>query len=68
MYKDFTSVVADEFNYDGNDKPILAKGNVLIENPGKLYLTGNNATLTNNMTKITIKGKVSTKVYEKKEI
>ena len=66
MYKDFTSVVADEFNYDGKDKPILAKGNVIIENPGKLYLMGDNADLTNNMTKISVKGKVTTKVYDKK--
>ena len=66
IYKDFTSIIADEFNYDGNDKPINAKGNVIIENPGKFYLTGDNAELSNNMTKISVKGKVITKVYEEK--
>ena len=64
MYKDFTSIIADEFTYEGEDKPIHAKGNVVIENPGKLYITGDNAVLTNNMTKFTMRGRVNTKIYE----
>ena len=66
MYKDFTSIVADEFNYDGKDKPVIATGNVVIENPNKLYITAETANLSNNMTKISAKGKVKTKVYEEK--
>ena len=65
MYKDFTSIVADEFNYDGQDKPILAKGNVVIENPQKFVINAQEADLTDKMTKITVKGKVDTKIYEK---
>ena len=65
MYKDFTSITADEFNYDGQDKPILAKGNVVIENPKKFIINAENVDLTEQMTKITVKGKVVTKIYEK---
>lgn len=65
MYKDFTSIIADEFNYQGEDKPILAKGKVIIKNPQKFKITADNAYLTDNMTKISVKGKVITKIYEK---
>ena len=67
MYKDFTSIIADTFNYDGEDKPIRANGHVVIENPGKLYITGDNAILTDEMTHFTVKGKVNTKMYEKEK-
>ena len=66
IYKDFTSIIADEFNYDGKDKPVIATGNVIIENPGKLFITSETANLSDNMTKISVKGKVETKVYEEK--
>ncbi len=65
MYKDFTSIIADEFTYEGEDKPIYAKGKVVIEKPGEFYLTGDKAVLSDNMTKISINGKVTTKIYEK---
>ena len=68
MYKDYTSIIADEFTYEGTDKPIYAKGNVIIENPGQFYLTGNNAVLSNEMTNIKIDGKVTTKIYDKGNI
>ena len=68
MYKDFTSIVADEFIYQGNKNPIYAKGNVVIEKPGELHITGDNAVLSEDMTHFTINGKVDTKMYEKKEI
>ena len=64
IYKDFTSIVADEFDYRGEDEPVLAKGDVVIENPGKFIITSKNAELTDEMTKITVKGKVLTKIYE----
>ena len=64
IYKDFTSIVADEFDYRGEDEPVLAKGNVVIENPGKFIITSKYAELTDEMTKITVKGKVLTKIYE----
>ena len=31
VYKDFTTIQADEFSYTGNNEPIIAKGNVVIE-------------------------------------
>lgn len=65
IYKDFTSIVADEFTYEGEHKPIYAKGNVIIENPGQFHITGDNAVLTDEMTHIKIDGKVTTKIYEK---
>ena len=65
MYKDFTSIVADEFTYDGNKKPIYAKGNVIIEKPGELFIKADNAVLSEDMTKFTVNGKVTTKMYEK---
>ena len=67
MYKDFTSIVADEFVYEGNKKPVLAKGNVLIEKPGELYIKGENAILSEDMTHFAVKGKVDTKMYEKRK-
>ena len=67
MYKDFTSIVADEFTYEGNKKPIYAKGHVVIEKPGELYIKGENAILSEDMTHFTIKGKVDTKMYEKRK-
>ncbi|MBQ7449860.1 LPS export ABC transporter periplasmic protein LptC [bacterium] len=65
MYKDFTSIVADEFIYEGNKKPVYAKGNVVIEKPQELYITGDDAVLSEDMTHFTINGKVVTKMYEK---
>ena len=65
MYKDFTSIIADEFTYDGKDKPIYAKGHVVIENPGQFIVNGSDAILSDEMTKFTIKGKVETKIFEK---
>lgn len=67
MYKDFTSIIADEFIYEGNKKPVYAKGNVVIEKPGELYITGDNAVLSEDMTHFTINGKVNTKMYEKRK-
>ena len=65
IYKDFTSITADEFTYAGEHKPIHAKGNVIIENPGQFHLSGDKAILTNEMTNIKIKGKVKTKIFDK---
>ena len=67
MYKDFTSIVADEFNYDGTNKPIHAKGNVVIENPQRFVLNANTAELSSDMSKIKVNGKVVTKIYEKRK-
>ncbi len=67
MYKDFTSIVADEFIYEGNNKPIYAKGNVIIEKPGELYIKGESAVLDESMTHMTMTGKVVTKMYEKRK-
>lgn len=65
IYKDFTSIIADEFDYDGSNNPIYAKGNVIIEKPGEYIIKGDNAVLSDEMTKITINGKVITKIFEK---
>ena len=67
MYKDFTSIVADEFIYQGNKNPVYAKGNVVIEKPGELYIKGENAVLSEDMTHFTVNGKVDTKMYEKRK-
>ena len=67
MYKDFTNIVADEFIYEGNKKPVYANGNVVIEKPGELYIKGDNAVLSEDMTHFTINGKVDTKIYERRK-
>lgn len=65
IYKDYTSIVADEFTYNGSDKPITAKGNVVIAKPNEFIITSDEAILSDEMTDIKVKGKVKTKVYGK---
>jgi lipoprotein len=65
IYKDGTDVRADRFVWQGNDKDIVAQGNVIIRRNGELRTFSNEAVLTNQMTSVRIKGRSKTELYSK---
>ena len=65
IYKDGTNVSADRFTWQGNDKDITATGNVRINRNGEITTYSNEAYLSNQMTKIRIKGRSKTELYSK---
>ena len=65
IYKDGTDVRADRFVWQGNDKDIVAQGNVIIRRNGGLRTFSNEAVLTNQMTSVRIKGRSKTELYSK---
>lgn|SRR5574344_454330 len=65
IYKDGTSVVANRFVWQGNDKDINASGNVRIRKNGEIQTYSNEAVLSNKMTSIRIKGRSKTELYSK---
>lgn len=65
IYKDGTDVRADRFVWQGNDKDITASGNVVITKQGEVKTYSNEAILSNQMTKIKIKGRSKTELYSK---
>ena len=65
IYKDGTNVSADQFTWQGNDKDIVAKGNVKINRSGQITTYSNEAYLSNKMTNIRIKGRSKTEFYGK---
>lgn len=65
IYKDGTDVKADRFVWQGNDKDIVATGNVVIRRKGELRTFSNEAVLSNQMTQVKIKGRSRTELYSK---
>lgn len=65
IYKDGTDVRADRFVWQGNDKDIVAQGNVIIRRNGELRTFSNEAVLTNQMTSVRIRGRSKTELYSK---
>lgn len=65
IYKDGTDVKADRFVWEGNDKDIVATGNVVIRKKGELRTFSNEAILSNQMSQIKIKGRSKTELYSK---
>lgn len=65
IYKDGTDVKADRFVWQGNDKDIVATGNVIIRKKGELRTFSNEAILSNQMTQVKIKGRSRTELYSK---
>ena len=65
IYKDGTDVRADRFVWQGNDKDILAQGNVIIRKSGELKTFSKEAVLSENMTNIKIIGRSKTELYKK---
>lgn len=65
IYKDGTDVRADRFVWQGNDKDILAQGNVIIRKKGELKTYSKEAVLGNKMTSVKIKGRSKTELYSK---
>ncbi|MBS4759530.1 MAG: LPS export ABC transporter periplasmic protein LptC [Clostridium sp.] len=65
IYKDGTNVKADRFTWQGNDKDIVAQGNVVIQRYGEIRTFSNEAILGNQMTNVRIKGRSKTELYSK---
>ena len=65
IYKDGTNVKANRFTWQGNDKDIVAQGNVVIRRNGELRTFSNEAYLGNSMKNVRIKGRSKTELYNK---
>ena len=65
IYKDGTNVRANRFTWQGNDKDIVAQGDVVITRINELKTYCNEAYLGNNMKNIRIKGRSKTELYKK---
>ncbi len=65
VIEDGTSLKSDELIWQGNDKDILANGNVIIERNGEMSATAEHAIISPKFDKFKIKGKSQTKVYSK---
>ncbi len=63
VYKDGTSIRADLIQWEGKDKDIKAKDNVVVIKPNEFIIKSQEAVLTNNMTLFKVIGNVETKVY-----
>lgn len=65
VIEDGTSLKGDELIWQGNDKEILANGNVLIERNGEMVAKADHAIISPEFDKFKIKGKSSTKIFDK---
>lgn len=65
IYKDGTNVKANRFTWQGNDKDIVAQGNVVIRRNGEIKTYSNEAYLGNSMKNVRIKGRSKTELYSK---
>ena len=65
IYKDGTNVRANRFTWQGNDKDIVAQGDVVIKRNNEIKTYSNEAYLGNNMKNIRIKGRSKTELYKK---
>ena len=65
VIEDGTSLKSDELIWQGNDKDILANGNVIIERNGEMTAVAEHAIISPDFDKFKIKGKSQTKVYGK---
>ena len=64
VYKDGTYVTANKLIWQGKDKDIIAKDNVIITNANRNFIIkGSEAILSNNMTHFTIKDKTKSTIY-----
>ena len=65
IYKDGTNVRANRFTWQGNDKDIVAQGDVVIRKNNEIKTYRNEAYLGNSMKNIRIKGRSRTELYSK---
>lgn len=65
VYKDGTSIRANLMEWEGKEKDVKAKNNVVIIKPNEFVIKSKEAVLTNNMTLFRVIGNVETKVYSK---
>lgn len=67
VLKDGTSLYTDRLTWSGTDKPVVAKGNVRIIRNKDFYATAEEAIISADYSKFTIKGKSTTKLFDLKE-
>lgn len=67
VIQDGTSLKSDELIWQGNDKDILANGNVIIERNGEMEAFADHAIISPDFDKFMIKGKSLTKIYDKEK-
>lgn len=65
VYKDGTSIHANLMEWEGKEKDVKAKDNVVIIKPNEYIIKSKKAVLTNNMTLFKVIGNVETRVYSK---
>lgn len=65
VYKDGTSIQANLMEWEGKNKDVKAKDDVVIIKPNEFVIKSKKAVLTNNMTLFKVIGNVETKVYGK---
>lgn len=64
VLKDFTTLRANKLEWNGNDEPIVAKGNVRITRGKEFIATADVVEINPNYDKFTIRGKTVSKVYK----
>ena len=67
VIQDGTSLKSDKLIWQGNDKDILANGNVIIERNGEMISVANSAVISPDFDNIKIKGKSSTTIFNKEK-
>ena len=65
VYKDGTSIQANLMEWEGKNKDVKAKDDVVIIKTNEFVIKSKKAVLTNNMTLFKVIGNVETKVYSK---
>lgn len=67
IVKDGTSLEADRVVWSGNDKPITAKGNIIITRHDEFWATADEVEISPDYDDFKIIGKAVSKVYKSKE-
>ena len=67
VMKDGTTLKADQLRYPGNDKPILAYGNVQITRGKQFLAQANEIEISPNFDSFKINGNTTSKIYEEKK-
>ena len=68
VLKDFTTLKANKLEWSGNDKPVIAKGNVQITRGDEFLALANEVEISPNYEHFKIIGNTVSKIYDDKEI
>lgn len=67
VLEDGTTLKSDRLRYAGNDKPIIATGNVKITRDNNFLATADEVEISPDFTSFKIKGNTTSKMYDTKE-